>query len=115
VRERNDSLFLLSHVDDFKKEPNYSKSSAKIEMIKLIQSYQLQPGFSAYHSQNEIYPVSRTAFDNAATPSSSHHQQHGYYSTLYPERTPTSDNSFEHSAVSPETLSQDSDTVELFN
>jgi hypothetical protein len=43
--ERHDSdiLFLLSLVDDFKKIPDYSKSSAKIEMIKLIQSYQLKP------------------------------------------------------------------------
>jgi hypothetical protein len=47
--ERHDSdiLFLLSLVDDFKKIPDYSKSSAKIEMIKLIQSYQPKPVFSA--------------------------------------------------------------------
>ncbi|XP_021931336.1 uncharacterized protein LOC110835438 [Zootermopsis nevadensis] len=35
----SDKLFLLSLLDDFKKIPDYSKSTAKIELIKLIQSY----------------------------------------------------------------------------
>jgi hypothetical protein len=67
-RHDSDKLFLLSLVDDFKKMPDYSKGGAKIEMINLIHSYQPQPVFFAYHSQNEIYPNTRTAFDNAAAP-----------------------------------------------
>jgi hypothetical protein len=71
----SDKLFLLSLVDDFKNMSDYSKSRVKIEMVKFIQSYQPQPVFSAYHSQHEIYPNSWTAFNNAAAPSPSRHEQ----------------------------------------
>jgi hypothetical protein len=117
-RHDADKLFLLSLLDDFKAIPQYSKNRAKIEMLNLVEKYQPLFASSAHHFQNEIYAKSqRDAYANAATPSSSHHRQRGYYSTSYPDRPSSSHShhSCDHSTVSSETVSQDSDYTEFFN
>jgi hypothetical protein len=78
-------------------------------MIDMLQKYQPLLASSAYHSQYETYPNSqRAAYDNAATPSSSHHQQRGYYPSSYPDRPSSSHSyhSYDHSTVSPESVTR---------
>jgi hypothetical protein len=47
-RHDSDKFFLLSLLDDFKKIPDYSKNSAKIEMLNVVQKYQALRASSAH-------------------------------------------------------------------